>query len=463
MWFIKSKKQTPLTVAWHDGVGWYAVALCLKDDKWEVVSKLEKPLKATIRKLPKQVIDLALETNSHRLRVLLRSEIHSITFSLPEDADPEEIHTALSFEASNEMGVDAHMLRVAAVRASKYQMGADDDMLLVAGFDIKHVEQYGKDCESANIEFDGIGALELSVLARHARIYEDARLLFLSGQNAFYAVPALGELPFQFSVLPFAQEYPADDLALERIEKTHRRFKTHNELPQRVVSVNPLDSQYKSLIEKTVGVTCGFDDFSEFADSFLNHVAWAQVGGSESGCALIGLPKAATAPYRTGAIMFYSFIVFALLYVALQWHNFTTEMEKSNNRIAAWENLLEERKNAKKSSSSVRSQQQKQMCILEILKGEECFPKGLLKILSVLGQSVPEYSRITSFQQINESGYEISGRTRWQKGLSMLVDALNESFVVNNLEMSAFLKEVKTIEGEKEQRFSIVISFSEGI
>lgn len=446
-WF--AKKRSSLIIACHDGSRWRARQFHFHHGEWHAEEALEVQSRNG-KKLPKQVFELAAKKDVQRLRILLSGDLHALTMDLPDDADKEEIHTALVYEAAEEFGADAHMLRVAAVRAESFRMGAESNVVVTAGFELRQIEAYAQECERNGLEFDGIGSLELATLSRHARLNEEARLLILRRQSGIYVTPASESAPFMISAVPFGVEAEDGEAWRERAERTIKRMEAQHHMPLRIVATDPICPQVMSLLPPADGNDTIVVNFHEYEEDILRHVAWAEMGGADCGCAMVGPPPLPRDPYRAGTYLFILIIVMTAVYCAGRWHTMRIDQERAQQREQAWKNLQAERDKAKGEYTRVNGQYKKLQELLQLLQGRDCLPVTALPLLNVLATETPKYSRITRIEQMPDGKFEFRGLTRWQDGLRQLSEALT----LRELERT-FSSESKSVNGEQAFTFQV--------
>lgn len=426
MWLFSRSKRTSLVIALHDGFSWRARQFHFHHGQWHAEGMAEAASRNS-RKLPKQILEFSAQSDARRLRVLLTGDLHSVTMDLPEDAEKEEIHTALVYEAAGEIGIEAHLLRLAAVRADRFQMGGEPNVILNTGYDARMLETFAQDCERSGLEFDGAGSLELAVLARHARLDEGRRLLFLRRQTGMYVVPAFDASPFQLSAVPFGAEPDETEAGRERAERAGRRFETHRGLPLRIVSCEPLSEARMGALRELLGKQEQLDilPLAEIEEDVLRHVAWSEVGSTEAGCALVGAPPKPRDPNVAGTYLCLALILFTGMYVGLRWHHLEESLRYAKTRETDWKNLLAEREKAKNELQSAEGQYRKVQDMQKLLSKQSCLPDALLPVLDTLAFEAPKYSRITGIAQLPDGSISVTGVTRWQEGLRLLDEAFN--------------------------------------
>lgn len=421
-WF-GSKHDSILIVAF-DGKSWRGRLFEYRGGTWEAVGDVVEATSRNSRKLPKQIVEFASSSGAKRLRVLMTSDLHSITMDLPEDADKEELHTAMVYEAASDVGIDAHILRVAAVHADRYRMGGEASVIMTAGFESTLIEGFARECDQAGLEFDGIGSLEMAVLAWHARMGEDARLLFMRRQSSLYVVPACENTPFTFYPLPIGTDADASDAAAERNERAAKRLAAHRDLPLRVVACGEVEPARLDAIRPMTGDGAEFLVLREFDDEIMRHAVHAEIGGIEAGCALVGPPPAPRDPHRAGTWLALIIILLAGLYVGDRHYAFERDIEELEKREAEWKKLVAERDKAKNRLQAANARYDAIGKKEKLLKGDRPLPHALASLLAALSSGTPSFSRITEIVQVDAEQFVVHGVTRLPEGRAHLQSAL---------------------------------------
>jgi len=425
MWPFSSKKHSRQTVFLYDGRTWYGRIFTWRKRSWECIESVSQ-LSQSPWKLPGELLSIAATHSVRRVRALLPNDVHSIQIELPSDIEPEEIHTALAYEVANEVGLDAHMVRLAAVRTSQFRMGGQEDALLATGFEEQQLVQYNRACKKEGLDFDGIGALELAALNCHARREPNARLLLLRPQSGFYVTPGTEAAPFSVQSVSFGVE-PLEDASRdeERISHAAKRFRC-SKAHVRIWCTQMPSEIRKQQLQNAFGSGVGLEyvDFADQITEIATHAAWqGQVGQVTCGCALVAMRKVNKSPYRVGTWLFLMILAMTGMYIGLRWHTFQEQLAIADQRATAWSELQQERKRLAAEVNRYRNNQSR--CVaMEQLMQKRILPQGLEAILGALEKSMPPYTRITSIVQTSEREFEISGTTHYQEGLIGLNRAL---------------------------------------
>ncbi|MDR1613914.1 MAG: hypothetical protein LBT97_14225 [Planctomycetota bacterium] len=420
-WF-GSKHDSMLIVAF-DGKSWRGRLFEYRGGTWETGDQVVEAASRNNRKLPKQILEFAAASGAKRLRILMTSDLHSVTMELPEDADKEELHTAMAYEAAGEVGIDANILRIAAVHADRYRMGGETSVIMTAGFESTLIEGFVRECDQAGLEFDGIGSLEMAVIARHARMGEDARLLFMRRQSSLYVVPACENTPFTFYPLPIGTDADASEAAAERNERAAKRLAAHRDLPLRVVTCGELEPERLEDIRRMTGDGAEFLVLREFDNEIMRHAAHAEIGGIEAGCALVGPPPAPRDPYRAGTWLALIIILLAGLYVGDRHYAFKRDIEALEKREMEWKKLAAERDKAKNRLQAATSRYDAILEKEKSLKSDSPLPRTLTFLLAALSSGTPSFSRITEIVQVDAEQFAVHGVTRLPEGPVQLGNA----------------------------------------
>ena len=433
-WF--GSKRDSVLIAAFDGKSWRGRAFEYREGAWQSGGNVAEAASRNSRKLPKQLLDFAASSEAKRLRILMTADLHSIAMELPEDADKEELHTAMAYEAAAEIGIDAQVLRVAAVYASRYRMGGEANVIMTAGFESALVDGFARECDRAGIEFDGIGSLEMAVLAWHARTAEDARLLFMRRQSSLYVVPACENTPFTFYPLPIGTDADASESAAERNERAAKRLAAHRDLPLRVVACGDLEAPRRETLRHMAGENAEFSALREFDDEIMRHTAHAEIGGTEAGCALVGPAPAPRDPYRAGTWIALVIVLLAGLYVGDRHYAFRNDLEMLKTRETEWKKLVSERDKARNRLQAANARHDSLLEREQLLNSAGPLPEKLATLLNALSSGMPSYSHITEIVQVDADNFAIYGVTRLPEGIMQLSTILRRNRLGHNFETS---------------------------
>jgi Tfp pilus assembly protein PilN len=448
-------KSKSLVVAVHDGLAWRAYVLRRGHGEWACVGRTEEESRAG-RGLPKTMLDFIAQSRARRLRVLLSGDVHAVLTELPEDASDEELHTALAYETQGELGLDAAGHRLAAARATLYEMGGDRKALLAAAFEIERLERLAAEAESEGVVFDGAGSLELAVLSAHAHRAPHRRLLLIRERTSFYAVPANDPQPFLTAMLPLGLDAAGDPTAKERAERARERLTVHDAVPLTVVLPGEVE-RLRERVSPYLGACADVEyvTLAELEEAALRMAVGGRLGGVTQACPWIGLPPRQRDPHRHGTIILFVILAVALAWAGLRKQELERDLRAARASLAAWKTLEAARKQASDKSKALRDRQSALSAKRAMLEERHCLPRGLVPLLGTLAENMPPYSALVSVRQRAEGGVEIAGLTRWQDGLTKLDAALRELGAREGMRRE--FGGLETIEGQNAQRFRFTI------
>jgi hypothetical protein len=416
-----------LAIAVHDGLSWRAYALRHTQGDWVVVNRTDE-VSHHGRQMPKPILEFLAQCGALRLRVLLSGEVHTLATALPEDASEEELHTALAYEVQGELGIDVPNHRLAAARADLYQMGSERKALLAASFELDRLRRFAADAEAEGLTFEGVGSLELAVLAQHARRAPHRRLLLVRERTSFYAVPANGPQPFMVAMLPLGLDPAADAAARERSDRARDRLNLQATLPLTVVLPGEAGPSRERLAPYLgSGTDIEYLGIAETEKAAMPACATGPVGGVDAACPWIGLPPAPRDPHRHGTIILLMVLAATLCWVGWRKHDLDGALQQVRDNRTAWESLENARQRAESETKSLRDRQNGLLARKALLERQVCLPSGLLPTLATMAEHMPAYSSLLSVNPRPEGGLEIVGLTRWQDGLPQLDAALRSN------------------------------------
>jgi hypothetical protein len=448
-------KSKSVVVAVHDGLAWRAYALRRGHGEWTCVERAEEESRAG-RGLPKAMLDFVARSRARRLRVLLSGDVHALLAELPEDASDEELHTALAYEAQGELGLETAGHRLAASRATLYDMGGERKALLAAAFEIERLERLAAEADSEGVVFDGAGSLELAVLSAHAHRAPNRRLLLVRERTSFYAVPANDPQPFLTAMLPLGLDALSDPTAKERADRARERLTVHDAMPLTVVLPGEVE-RLRDRVAPYLGACANVEyvTLAELEDAAVRMAAGGRAGGVTQACPWIGLPPHPRDPHRHGTVILFVILAMTLGWAGLRKQGLERDLCDAQANLAAWEKLEAARKQAADESKALRERQGAAMMKRAMLEERRCLPRGLLPLLGALAESMPPYSALVSVEQRAADGFEVAGLTRWQDGLTQLDAALRE--MGEREGMRREFGGLETIEGQYAQCFRFTI------
>ena len=413
MTLFKSKKTAVLI---FDGAHWHTGVYLRQKQGGEGVDSRTLASRS-IKQLPGSVVDYLVEQQVGAVRLLVPADLHSLSMEMPDDVEHEELHTALAYEVAEEMGQEAHLLRLATVEASVYGMGCEAGVYMMAGFDTRQIEGYVQQLKQVGIQFEGVGALELGLLALHAAHAEE-RLLLLRHRSGFYAVPGMEGQPFNMSSVQTGLEPEQSERDRERLVRFQRRLQAAGSVSMRVVTATmdgvPAAERVREVVP--VGGEVEVSALDDVMPELMEQVLMAAVGDSRCACPLVGPPPAPKDPYRAGTWLCVAVVLLTLVYVGTRWHYLRVDVQGEQERSAAWSVLEKERERTSGHYRSLKERRDRQNRIYATLTATNRMSAGLLPLVDVLAVSIPQYTRITHIKQVDADHFEVKGVTRWAKG-----------------------------------------------
>ncbi len=287
---LRKPVRDPIAVLLHDGIKWHGASFWFEGNEYRCVDTRIVG-GADPKTLPEALLQWASANRCERMRVFLPSEVHELDPHLPSDAAADEVQTALSFELAPSLQLAPGQLRVAAVRADTFRMGGDPDLLLAAGFDARTIDRFDAACRAAQLRFEGVGALEMAALARHAREASDQALLVIRHRSMFAAAPAEKGGDFFVRNIPFG---PPQDGEIENdwSERIAQRLGRLRARPVLLLTSHTSPHEIAALVRRALDCeTPEVAQLDEAAPLILRHAAWANVGVIDNGCASVARPE----------------------------------------------------------------------------------------------------------------------------------------------------------------------------
>ncbi len=449
---FKRGKTTALFI--HDGMQWQVSVMSHRRGSWTILGT-ETAAGSALR-LPEELLALAETRHARRMAVLLSSEIHTINFKTPLDADPEELQTALRYESTQSLGTEAETTRLAATNADFYSLGCDPDTWLLAAFPEERLRYFERLAQDRGLRFLGCGALELALLGWSRRNNPaHQRLLFVKETAAFYVAAGLGDAPFMAVTLSVGSR-PDPDQARdqERLERSARQLAAHTQVPAQVVSCATADPAAATARSQKLLQDAGDNAWHSLPDIMAELVTSvcddiSKYAGAM--CPLIGPKPPQRDPYRAGTWLFFAIVITTLTGIAANWRNLARDKTALEMRKQAWATLESARKNARDSSASLRKQRDSEIKRRDALLNTAVLPQGLLPSIETLATSMPPYTRLESLAQADAyNGLEIRGCTRWQEGLADLLQALNDT--LRPIDMAVQQDAISMAEGSRHEQ-----------
>jgi hypothetical protein len=450
-------RRKPLGVFLHDGSQWHALVYRFKRGDWrpDDTARFEAP---NAEHLPDEMLAWADDQGARRVRAAVHGEVHTVSTELPPDAEPEEAHTAIAYEVASEMGSEAHLLRVSAARADRYRVGGDADTFLVVAHEQMLLERYREDCARHGLKFDGVSPLELAALARHARESAGGRLLILRRHAGFLAVPAGEENAFFCSDLAFGA-LPAADSAREseRLAQSERVFRVLSHTPIHVVTCRPLGQERIGELRKALGdeTELHVESMEDFAPRMLRHVVWSSPGGTDQGCALVGLPPEKKDPARAGTWACAATVVLTALTLAWLWASAIEDLDAVRQRNERWEALVAARQAATQQYEGSLRQRDDLVKVHTVLASASPMCPGILRLLGVLRTSMPPHTRLSAITQAGDE-MEVKGKALWPRGAALLAEAMADAMRPHGYRVEPGGLAVDDAEGERAFSYRLV-------
>ncbi|MDO4583782.1 MAG: hypothetical protein Q4D62_06725 [Planctomycetia bacterium] len=428
MGLFSSRKKSRLAVLIHDGEVWRGYVLVHGRPQWHCVEQRECPGKNP-RQIPAGLLDFAEQNRAGRIRILVPSEVVTLAeVEYPLDSSPEEMQAVTLGLFCEETGQEWGTQRVCAVQAERFQMGATLEMVMVSAFETSLLESYEKNCRSVRIPFEGMGALELALLAAHTREHSEERFLLLRRESGFYATHATDFLPMSVHALALGAKPDERGREPERLQRAAKRLETQSERPLRVISALPLSEERKMELADVYGAetVVTYGDYASFLMMAAQEVAGEENPGAPGGGGSVcGVGEEEKDPYRAGTWLFFAALLLAVFFVWGVHAKLSGELALIQEKTVAWEKLQAERKKQKDLLHNIDSDRARYEAITKILQDTDVLPVGWSEILSELDQNMPPYTRLLSMSQSENGEYTLLGSTFYQKGLMEFIPLLN--------------------------------------
>lgn len=420
------KKRHPVAIVIHDGREWHVYLFTPEGNAWKPgatgMFAGQNPYH-----LPEKVTAFARDHGARRIRILIPGDVYTIGIELPDDHEPEEAHTALAYELEGETELEAHDMRLAAVRADRFRMGGTPNTVLATPFEGMRINAFDDACRSGGVDFEGVGSLELALLNYHARTHAQARCLLLRQQNCLYATPATAVM--SFSVQSLSVSFSPEDAGAhpDRYERIARRLTAQADLPVVVCSHGPPEAERLETLRATLGAQAGMTvvDIHDCAPDMARHAACArEVGTLSNGCALIGKNRTPVDPHRVGTWLFCFIVVLCVATLGMRYLDLRWELHAAGTRTIAWEQIEKERSRLSARYESLKQQRDQCQSIARMLTTGRPLPNGLLELLDVLGREIPHYTRVRRLSE-NENGVLVlEGSTFYQQAVDQLTRSM---------------------------------------
>jgi hypothetical protein len=467
----------------HDGRQWYAYAFFYRKLCWELLSQTVYASRNS-RQIPASLIEFAEKHNIRRVRIVLPQNIHKLdNIELPLDATAEELQTVINIAYSQDTGIEYGAVRVVASFADSFNMGGSPDTLFVAGVELGQLELYDKNCQSAGLQFDGCGILELAAVAAGTRKYENTRFLILRQDKGFYITCATDDSPMTASLITLntnttnttaaattlttsttttaatinqtSIEKPKDN---DRIQATARRLNTQKFFPLQIWHTQDVEPQkiedLKNAIDPVTQLNC--DDLSLHYENIAREIInTTEINAPSNGGAIVGLPEKEKDPYRAGTWLFCLTIIAALLLILINYKTLRSDLNAIKQKTDAWEKLKSERKKQKDKLNAIDNERRKNELIIQILNQKNPLPNSLNTILEELQKNMPIYTKLISIEQLENEELILTGYTYYQIGLFDLQKLLNHK--LQKYKMISEFTSMEKIENSNQQKFILRI------
>lgn len=401
----------------HDGQKWRVAVMSREKRHWACIDTSEQAGQAQYSRLPEELLEFAANHKASHARVLLASDVQELELQLPLDAEPEELQTAVRFEAGEALSLDSPNLRFAAARASNFAMGARENGIMLSGFDNALLERYRGFCEEYGMRFAGAGSLEVAALgwavSRKNRL-STPRLLILKEKDAFYAAPAEGDLPFSVTAMPVGHlAGNAGATEQERMERAARRLGAHGDLPVTVISCRRLDEGEQSKWADMMNeAPVEWHWMGDAAGKIAALACTSRIGEFDELCPIVGCRPAPRDPYRAGTWMFFSILLFTLLYVGSSWFGLERRRVQLEDRLQRWEALEQARESAAADVNALTERLDSKQDMLRLLRESEVLSETFMLLLDTIASDVPPHIRIESVRAVENDQFEVKGVSR---------------------------------------------------
>lgn len=441
-----------------DGEHWHAGIWARAKSDWRCEASVAAG-SHNMKQLPADLLDWLQERQATHARVLVPADLHSMPLTMPDDFDSEELHTALTYEIAGELGTESHLLRLASAEAATYGMGGERGVYLAAGFDLGLVEGYALQLGRADIRFEGVGALELGMLAAHAQTPDNV-LLLLRNRSGFLAVPGSETRPFAVMPLQVGLIATGSDHEAERIARLRRRLPPENGLS--VVTATGHEHDQNARVTELLGADTPFQlsPLDDRLHDVMRTALAAAPGDCRAACPLIGPPPVPRDPYRAGTWIALAVLLLTITYITTRWTQLQTDLRTAEARIEFHEKLSAERTRLKNRSEQLLARRNNLMAVHRVLSETRMLPEGLLATLDVLASSMPPHTRISRLEQTAPNAFTLHGMARWAEGKNQLGRSLMDELRPLGFEVEH--GRVELLENTREQSFSYTIVYRGG-
>lgn len=338
----RHQNPDPVAVLLSDGTQWRLTVFGFQagESQLRVSASFDD---AGVKALPEEVLATLLEHQCRRLRVFEFSDVHLIDLHLPTDARPSEIQTALSFDIAPTLKMEVGEVRVAAVRASTYRMGGDPDQFLAAGFDGRTIDRYESACEERELDFEGVGSLEMALLACHARRAPGHVMLLMRDQSMFAVVPGGDGTEFYIRHLPQGRRQARED-TVAWSDNLQRRLPQARGRDVVLIQSGLHDETAGDLIQNALNCRVAeMSTLDEMAEATARHAAWGHVGVVDSGCATISQPPPELDWPRLRRLAFMGVLVVSVLTAQIWALSLSSSRSALGGEVASRKGMVQNR------------------------------------------------------------------------------------------------------------------------
>lgn len=408
-WLQRLSRKRRKGVAIFDGERWSLAVFEWQDGEWTSVSSTEVASR-NARHVPEALIDAAIEAGASAVRVLLPADIRVGAISGADDLEPEELHTALAYELAADWGHEPDKMRLAFAPGAMYGLGFTADQFLVAGFDQVTVESFARSFVQAGIRFDGLGALELALLAAYSG-GPDQDWLFLRKQAGFLATAGTERQPPSIGTVPVGLQEDATESGRERVLRLQRRLQASGSVPLNVIAMAPPEAATPDGIRPIIGprALARVIPFDE-ARPLVCEAALEPV------YPLAQPPPPPRDPNRVGTWICLGVIFLTAMLLFAQWRMLTNQISYEKVRKEAWSTLQTERASHERRFDDMRAERDRLLTVERLFQRAERFPPALPVLMEALTQGIPTQTRITRIRQTGPNAFELEGKTRWANG-----------------------------------------------
>lgn len=203
-----------------------------------------------------------------------------------------------------------------------------------------------------------------------------------------------------------------------------------------------------------------FHDFERQTEDVARQMlAAVEAGVPAGGGALVGTRPPEKDPHRAGTWLFFVIVLATAIALGAHNHNLKSRLHGLQVKTEAWETISEKRKSLDAKYAGMRGEKTRCEEACELLAVRTPLPPGLQALLDSLDESMPEFTRVTTIQQMAGGGFEVRGHTAVQHRLKELLDSLAAGMQASG--QTVVLRSQKQIEGTMEYEFVFAIGSTE--